>query len=261
MRYFLPISLLSLSCSATVNAQQSETRQWFNSIQYTTLENTGYDYDTMYLSSHYYFAPQQNSGVWDDYGYLDTDSNIKLDYSNNDLANSFAVFGEGFYGNWFANLEFSDLSETDDYSVGVGYLFADDLKVSVQMQEFENIDTIYRFTAQYNYQLNDSDYLGLTADTDDELEIWSLSTRYFAHLNADSYLAVDVAYHYNNFNPYITSLANYYFNRHVAVGAGVADSKLLLEAKYFIDSQYYFTANFFDRADGEVYSIKFVAQF
>ncbi len=32
MRYLLPISLLALSCSATVSAQQSETRQWFNSI-------------------------------------------------------------------------------------------------------------------------------------------------------------------------------------------------------------------------------------
>ena len=259
MRYLLPISLLALSCSATVSAQQSETRQWFNSIEYNTLENTDLDYDSTQLSSHYYFAPQQNTGVWDDYGYLDTDSNIALHYYESNGHDNFSFNGEGFYGNWFVSAELSDLSNLDNYSVGAGYLFNDSLKASVRMQEFEYGDEIFWFKAQYNHQLNDTDYIGFTIETDDDLDNWNTSSRYFNHLGNDRYFSLDVDY--QDSTNALSAMANYYFNRNVAIGAGATDSDLQLEAKYFINSQYYFTANFTDYDSGDLYTVKFVAQF
>ena len=218
-------------------------------------------FDATQLSSLYYFAPQQHTGVWDDFGYLDTDTNIKLDYYKSDNDNNFGLFGEGFYGNWFVTIEHSDLSEADNFSAGIGYLFADSLKVSMRLEEFKTFDTIYCFKGQYNHQLNDTDYVGFTIETDDEIDVWELSSRYFAHVNNGSYFAVDVSYNDNNVDSTISGIASYYFSRHFALGAGANDSNLLLEAKYFINSQYYFTANYNALEEGDLYSVKFAAQF
>lgn len=260
MRYLIPLSLLALS--ATVKADQTDTRQWFNTAQYNTLENSTSDFDATFLSTHYYFAPQQHSGVWDDFGYLDTDSNIKLDYYNSDSYENLSLYGEGFfYENWFATAEIFDLSETGNFSVGAGYLFNDALKVSVRLEEYEDFDSSYWFKAQYNHQLNSTDYIGFSAETTDEMQVWHLDSRYFAHLNNDRYLAIDASYTDSDFDSVFSALASYYFNRHLALGAGVDDSNLLVEAKYFINSQYYFTANFTDFDHGDLYTVKFVAQF
>ncbi|WP_231609628.1 MULTISPECIES: hypothetical protein [unclassified Pseudoalteromonas] len=56
-------------------------------------------------------------------------------------------------------------------------------------------------------------------------------------------------------------LANYYFNKHVAVGIGSNDSDLVIEGKYFINDSYYFTANYTDNDNYDVYNLSFVAQF
>lgn len=63
--------------------------------------------------------------MWDDFGYLDTDNNIAINYANDSFSNSNGIFGEGFYGNVFSTLEIAGLSEASDYSLGFGYLFAD----------------------------------------------------------------------------------------------------------------------------------------
>lgn len=261
MRNLIPLSLLAMSCSLPVIASEPRTHQWFNTATYNTLKNTINDNDSVALSSHYYFAPQQHSGVWDDFGYLDTDTNIKLDYLNADDADNFGLFAEGFYNNWFASIELADLGETDDYSLGLGYVFAQSLKVSVRLAEFKAADTIYWFKAQYNHQLNDTDYLGFTIETDDDIDAWNASTRYFHRLSHERYVSVDLAYEDNGVDSVFSGMANYYFNRNVAIGAGVTDSHLQLEAKYFINSQYYFTAHFSDVEEGEQYAAKFVAQF
>lgn len=264
MRYLAPLSLLVLSATLSVSAkaEQTDSRQQFNTVQYNTLENSTYDFDATLLSSHYYFAPQQHSGVWDDFGYLDTDTNIKLDYYNSDVNENFSLYGEGFfYDNWFAAAEIFDLSETGDFSVGAGYLFNDALKLSVRLEEYEDFDSSDWVKAQYNHQLNSTDYIGFTAETDDEVQVWNLSSRYFARLANDGYLAIDAGYNHSDFDSVFSALASYYFNRHLALGAGVDDSNLLVEAKYFIDSQYYFTANFTDFDHGDLYTVEFVAQF
>ncbi|MEI8706040.1 putative porin [Pseudoalteromonas sp. B62] len=172
MRFLMPLTLLTLSCTASANAEQSESKQWFNSINYAKIDSDYYSDDVYGLSTHYYFEEQQNSGVWDDYGYLDTDSNIGLNYFNSDSYSGKGIFGEGFYGNAFATFELPNIGDADNYSLGLGYLFADSLKVSVRMLDYEYSDTVYLFKAQYNHEINDTDYIGFTVETDDETESW-----------------------------------------------------------------------------------------
>ena len=63
MRFLMPLTLLTLSCTASVNAEQSESKQWFNSINYAKIDSDYYNDDVYGLSTHYYFEKQQNSGV------------------------------------------------------------------------------------------------------------------------------------------------------------------------------------------------------
>ncbi|MDN3392696.1 putative porin [Pseudoalteromonas sp. APC 3691] len=261
MRFLMPLTLLTLSCTASVNAEQSESKQWFNSINYAKIDSDYYSDDVYGLSTHYYFEKQQNPGVWDDFGYLDTDSNIGLNYFNSDGYSGKGIFGEGFYGNAFATFELPNIGDADNYSLGLGYLFADSLKVSVRMLDYEYSDTVYLFKAQYNHEINDTDYIGFTVETDDETESWDLSSRYFAHLYDDSYFAVNVDYLDVGDDSVFNVLANYYFNKHVAVGIGSNDSDLVIEGKYFINDSYYFTANYTDNDNYDIYNLSFVAQF
>ena len=142
MRYLIPLSLLALSCTASVNAEQSASKQWFNTINYAKIDSRYYSDNVYGLSTHYYFEEQQSSGVWDDYGYLDTDSNIRVNYFNSDYTDYLGLFGEGFYKNWFVTGEIYDVDDADDYTLGIGYLFADALKVSVNRDVREYGDDI-----------------------------------------------------------------------------------------------------------------------
>jgi len=261
MRFLMPLSLLALCCAATANAEQSTSKQWFNSVSYSKYNSNDFSTDSYSLSTRYYFEEQQSSGVWDDYGYLDTDSNIGLNYFNSDGYNGKSIFGEGFYGNAFATLSLPDIGDADNYSLGLGYLFADSLKVSVTVSDYKDSDTNYLFKAQYNHQINDTDYIGFTAKTDDEVEYWELSSRYFAHLYDESYIAIDTFYYDDSVGSIFYVLANYYFNKNIAVGIGSNDSDLIIEGKYFINDSYYFTASYTDNNNYDQYNIRFVSQF
>jgi len=257
----LPLSLLAITCSSHTFAEQLPTPQWFNSIEYVYLNDGYFDFNAYQIVSHYYFEKQQSSGVLDDYGYLDTDSNIKLDYTNSNYNNQLGISGEGFYNKWFATGKLYDTGNTDNYTVGIGYLFANALKVSLLKEEREFGDDYFRIRAQYNHQINDKDYLGLSIETYDELDAWSATARYFNHLSDDRYLVFDFGHQDNDSYNSSSAMVSYYFNRKYALGMGIDDSDLSLQAKYFINNQYYLIANFTREDPGELYSLKFVAQF
>ncbi|MCF2908468.1 putative porin [Pseudoalteromonas sp. DL2-H2.2] len=260
------LTLAALAVVSATSAHATETKQWFNSATYTEQDRT-FDNDALMLSSRYFFAPQQSSGVWDDYGYLDTDSNVGLRYYNDEFTNRFSFAGEGYFSKEvFVVGQVSDLGEIDDhYTYGVGYLYNDKLKLSVRRNEFDlGADSTW-LKAEYNHQLNDTDYLGVTIDTDDEMDNYTVSGRYFMHLDAERYISVDVSHHEVDLGStdfsYNNALVNFYFNRNIAVGVGSYDSDLALEGKYFFNDSYYLRAQYIDRDAGEETSLQFVAQF
>lgn len=78
MKNILSIAVIAAISSFSVVADES--KQLFNQLNFAHVDG---DENAYYVSSHYFFAPQQHSGVWDDFGYLNTDSNIQVAYQKN----------------------------------------------------------------------------------------------------------------------------------------------------------------------------------
>ena len=256
MRTLISLSILAISCT---HVAASETKQWFNNASYTDHEHAK---NSQSLSSHYYFAPQQHSGVWDDFGYLDTDTNIALSYVDSGSDSMTGVSAEGFYGNWFGTISAPDLSESDNRTVGLGYLYNDALKVSISHNKLKYGSDFTLLQAQYNHQINESDYVGFTAVADDELDNWDISSRYFAHLKNDSFFALDVSHSESDQHSTTSIFADYYFTRNVALGVGKTGSYESIQAKYFFNNTYYLKAKYTKGyGSSDIIAASFTAQF
>jgi len=260
------VSVLISSLLSTYMAHASEDKQLFNHISQSRVEVGAGSKNATSISSRYFFAPQAHSGVWDDFGYLDTDSSIAVNYHDFDADNSFSVAGEAFIDNWFVTAGITDVGDPEDgYNLGFGYLYDDKLKLSVRFNQGDNVRNSTWFKAEYNHELSGTDYIGTSLEVDDELDVWALSTRYFTHLGGEQYLSLDLGHteiDTDRQSESVTSgLVNYYFNRNFALGAGVVDSKLLLETKFFIDDSYHVRVGYQDLDRGEVYNLSFTAQY
>jgi len=56
-------------------------------------------------------------------------------------------------------------------------------------------------------------------------------------------------------------LVNYYFGTYFALGAGSADSDVVLQAKFFVSDDFYLVGQYTDVDDGDVAQLSLVAQF
>ncbi|MBQ4832106.1 putative porin [Pseudoalteromonas sp. MMG010] len=258
MRSILLLLLLCCSTNVLANVDNSEPKRWFNTLQYSKI--TPDSINAYQATSSYFFADQQHSGVWDDYGYLDTDSNVSISYQNIDSESVTGFYGEGFINNWFVLAEVSDTDNFNNNTLGFGYVYNDNLKAAVRLESVENDNNTLWFSSYYNTQINDTDYFGAGFEIDEHVDNWQVSSRYFSHLGNSRYFTLDTAYENGEDNVF-SALANYYFNTQFALGAGIQDSHLQLEAKYFINSRFFFTANFTDYDEGDETSIQFSAFF
>ncbi|KZN59272.1 hypothetical protein N473_03695 [Pseudoalteromonas luteoviolacea CPMOR-1] len=238
------VSLVTSHCYA-----QTE-KTWFNQASYTKLEDA--DTRTLHLSTHYYFAPQANFWVWDDFGYLDTDTNILLSYTNDEQSVFTGVEGELFISNWFATASIEDLGDTDDnYTVGLGYLFFENLKVSARHQHQTDSDDIIWLQGQLNIDIDENAYVGTTLISDDEFDNWQIEVRYFRRLGEQKYFTLDLTHENSNSKNHNNFIANYYFNQHFALGVGSNESHLLVEGKYFVNHSFFVKARYQEQSDDE----------
>ncbi|ESP94147.1 hypothetical protein N483_00045 [Pseudoalteromonas luteoviolacea NCIMB 1944] len=243
------LTIIFLSIVTSYSYAQPE-KTWFNQATYTKLEDA--DTHTLQVSTHYYFAPQAYFWVWDDFGYLDTDSNIRLTY-NNDERNVFSgVEGELFIANWFATASIEDLGDTsDNNTLGLGYLFYDSLKLSVRHQRQASGDDITWLQSQLNIDIDTNSYVGTTLVSDDEFENWQVEVRYFRHLGDQKYFTLDLTHENSNSKNHNNFIANYYFNQHFALGLGSNESHLLVEGKYFVNHSFFVKARYQEQSDDE----------
>ncbi|MFC3032792.1 putative porin [Pseudoalteromonas fenneropenaei] len=262
MRSLLSVSILGLLSCASVQAAQLDTKQWFNGLSYTNVDVAhGSNLDVYAFATQYYLEAQDSSGVWDDYGYIDTDSNFYAFGYDAPGSDALGFGGEYFFNQFFVTAEVQDVDNFDNHSIGLGYLVSDNLKLSIRNQAIDNGSDVQWFKAEYLHYLNDTDYLGFNANIDDEFDAWSVSARYLKNIEADSYFTLDAEYLDNDGDGVFSAMADYYFTRNFALGAGVNDSDLQLEAKYFFNSSYYLTAHYLDRDNAEMFNLEFVAQF
>jgi len=232
--------------------------QTFASLAYVDGKNSGYD--GFMLDVKHYFAPQITSGVMDEFGYLDTDSKIYGGLNNFGSDELVSVGGEYFYNeNIFVRGAYSRYGDFDSNSVGMGYLLNSNLKMAITRYDSDGVDEVYQASAEYVHQLAGYDYLGFSVSTDTDFDAQTLSARYFTALNDQQHLAIDAAVHHNDYDDVFTIHANYYFNPAMSLGAGLADSEWMVNAKYFIDTNIALFASYVD--DQEQFTLGISGQY
>ena len=238
MKKFVLSSLLLASSVANAASYQS-----FNEISYSDADS----YDGLALSTHYFLKPQAMIGVLDEFGYLNTDTNIYASFNNYFDDNNYNLGGELFLdNNLFITADVASLRDYDSLSGGVGYLINDDFKVSARYVDQDGADDEVFLRAEYNHQINSIDYLAFSFDTESDTDTWQLASRYFMALNNTNHIAVDASLTELGSETVTRVFGTYYLNQAISFGAGVNDGEFEVLGKYYADTNFAFSLGYED---------------
>ncbi len=234
---------LLLLCSTGVSAASYHS--------FSTLDYINADYgDGFLFETEYFIKPQPMAGVLDEFGYLNIDDNVhfSIDTLGND--NQYNLGGEVYFNNGvFALAEYHNSDEFDQVQAGLGYLINDDFKVSLSYLDIDNQDSEWLASIGYNHQLNDLDYVAVSFDSQLDLDVWTIAGRYFAAINNNQFIALDLEHTDGKGESETSIFANYYLNQAISLGLGAQDSNLAIKAKYYVDSNFAITASYNDVAN------------
>ena len=247
MKKFLLSSLLVLSAGANAASYKS-----FNEFNYVNADN----YDGFAFSSHYFFKPQAMIGVLDEFGYLNTDTNLYGSINNFADDNAYNVGGEFFLeNNLFFTGDYLDFGDYESYSAGVGFLLNDDFKVSARYVDQDDADGEVFGWVEYNHQINQIDYLAFNFDTEADFDTWELAGRYFMALNRGQHIAVDASVTETGASTITRVYGTYYLNQAISAGIGVNDGEIELGAKYYTDANFAFSIAYQDIDEAIVFGV------
>nr|WP_010130306.1 putative porin [Microbulbifer agarilyticus] len=232
----LPLML----ASAVASAEQYNS---FTDVDYTSADFGAFDVDTLSFQSQYYFGALETLGPRKEFNYILPVSNIYggFAYSDADGSSSDAltIGGEYFTGQWKVFGELQDDDFSTDYSVGAGFLFTPNLLAEVEAVKPEDEDTVLLFRGQYNHQLNGNDYIGFTAEVDDDFDYRSVSSKYFTALSGGQYLTAGLSLtDTDNSDVFWGGDIEFYFNENTSIGAGYAEDE-----SYYFDATHFFNRN------------------
>ncbi|MCK7597986.1 putative porin [Microbulbifer sp. CAU 1566] len=219
----LPLMLVSAIASA-------EQYNSFTDADYISADYGNFDTDTLSVQSQYYFGALETLGPRKEFNYILPVSNIYggfryMDYDGGD-SDSLNIGGEYFTGQWKVFGELQDLNSTNVYSAGAGFLFTPNLLAEVEARKVEDSDTVLFVRGQYNHQLSGTDYIGFTAEVDDEFDYRHVSSKYFTALSGGQYFTAELG---------LTDVAGddlfwggeveFYFNENTSIGAGYSEAE------------------------------------
>lgn len=270
-------TLFPLLLASAVTAAHAEEYQSITDFDYSRTEIGSFKTDQYTLGSTYYFTPRMTMGPLKEFEYINRSSNVFGGYSyfdtDFDNVDSAIVGGEYFAGNLLVGGAYQNTEDQDAYYASVGYLASPDLLFRVDAEKFEDQDTDYFASAQYNHRLGGSDYLGFTLRVDDDLDYRELSSKYFAEFGRGSYIALSLNYASldgdyvsvgGDDNTWSTK-ADYYFNKATSVGLGYDK-----DDNYLVDFSHFFQENIAlelayssnaDDSDLDTYTLGLRAQF
>ncbi len=184
--------------------------------------------DNITLFSQYFFDEREALGPLNEFSYINTSSNIytSLNHSNREntsvnglwnsdsdssnngvyiggqwMFNSFIVGGSyGYSKRKFDvistydgdNRDYSSDDDDKDISIMLGYLFTENLLMTLGCNDGKRDNERCGIGAQYNWQLSDSDYVGFKYNVDGDFEDHYLSSQYFLSVGEQSYVMVGV---------------------------------------------------------------------
>ncbi|WP_406828608.1 putative porin [Microbulbifer sp. ARAS458-1] len=232
----LPLML----ASAVASADQYNS---FTDVDYTSADYGNFETDTLSFGSQYYFGALETLGPRKEFNYILPVSNIYggfryTDYDGGD-SDSLQLGGEYYTGQWKVFGELEDLNSTNVYSAGAGFLFTPNLLAEVEAQKVEDSDTVLFFRGKYNHQLSGTDYIGFTAEVDDEFDYRSVSSKYFTALAGGQYLTAGLSLtDSDDADVYWGGNVEFYFNKDTSVGAAYAENET-----YQFNATHFFNRN------------------
>ncbi|GAB3028435.1 putative porin [Bowmanella dokdonensis] len=264
-----------LLCSTLASAQSYQS---FTQLYVQKIDSDYQDTELWSVGSQYYFSPKQTLGPLAEFDYINSKSNVKAGYADNDYYDSWNVGGELFYGNLLLGAQYYksdyDQGSADTKSFSVGYLLSPNLLVKLQAVAPERSDTHYSVTASYTHQLQGKDYLGFTATLDEDLDAPGFSSRYFTHLGDERYLGVGFSYQkielstadleYSD-EDYWSATLDYYFSQTSSVGVSCGDdNSFSLAGKHYFTENLAMSVNYSgatDDSDYKTYGLSLIGQF
>ncbi|WP_166838354.1 putative porin [Rheinheimera pleomorphica] len=262
LKYVLPAIALAASAT-TVSAEEY---QLFTGLNANHTRVSGDNETNWGLNGTYFFDKKITLGPLDQFEYINKVTNVSASFNRAFDTNVWGVGGEYFAENGMV-VSAAHSRASGDYvnQIGLGYLVSDNFIVRARAVKPEDVSTTYWFSASYNHQLQGNDYVGFTAEVDDEFDYFSLSSKYFASLNEGRYITVGVALTDNDGSSSWAANAGYYFSKMTSVGLSYdkADN-YSLGAKHFFNTNWALSISFNSNTDNsalKVYSLGVTGQF
>ena len=240
----------------------------YQSISNATYANADSD-DLFAIDTLYYVDARKALGPFNEFSFINTTSNVFAGYANTDYSDSFNLGGEYFVNNFVVGAGVSqndtDFGDTTLYSASFGYLFTPDLlaRINYVDSDVDGADGTFIASAQYNLAINATDYIGFTADVDDEFDNYGVSAKYFTDLGQGRYLTATADIDAGDYDSW-TVASTYYFNQGTSVFAGLnKQDDVRVGARYYFNPSWGLSAAYGNNLDTsyDLFELKLTAQF
>ncbi|MBB1294996.1 putative porin [Pseudoalteromonas sp. SG43-7] len=230
------ISSILLSSAATA----ADNYQSISHLGYMDTDGN----DTVSVDSKYYFSPKATLGPYDQFEYINKQTNVYGSYIDNDFSDVTTIGGEYFVENFvvgaqYSNLDVDSVSSKDVFNVSAGYFFNPNLLLKATFIDVEDGENSVIFDLAYDHKLNSTDYIGFTVTSDDEFDYRAVNAKYFMDLKQGNYLTVEGTISDTDDSGSSWELgSNYYFTK--ATSAFVTFNK---NDDYTFGAQHFFNKN------------------
>ena len=225
---------------------------------YQSISNLGYadtdNNDTISVDSTYYFSPKSTLGPYDQFEYINKQSNVFGGYADDDFGDVTAIGGEYFVEDFVVGASYQNAdynSNNESYTLSAGYFFNPDLLAKVRFVDQKDGDNVTFFSLAYNHMLNDTDYVGITVESDDDFDSRSVAAKYFVDLQQGNYLTVEGTFvSLDEADDQWNVETNYYFSKATSVFAAYdKEDNYSFGAQHFINKNIGLKVGYGNNAD------------
>ena len=225
---------------------------------YQSISNLGYadtdNNDTISVDSTYYFSPKSTLGPYDQFEYINKQSNVFGGYADDDFGDVTAIGGEYFVEDFVVGASYQNAdynSNNESYTLSAGYFFNPDLLAKVRFVDQKDGDNVTFFSLAYNHMLNDTDYVGITVESDDDFDSSSVAAKYFVDLQQGNYLTVEGTFvSLDEADDQWNVETNYYFSKATSVFAAYdKEDNYSFGAQHFINKNIGLKVGYGNNAD------------
>ena len=244
----LAIIISGLLLSSAAHA--ADSYQSISNLSYADTDNN----DTISVDSTYYFSPKSTLGPYDQFEYINKQSNVFGGYADDDFGDVTAIGGEYFVEDFVVGASYQNAdynSNNESYTLSAGYFFNPDLLAKVRFVDQKDGDNVTFFSLAYNHMLNDTDYVGITVESDDDFDSRSVAAKYFVDLQQGNYLTVEGTFvSLDEADDQWNVETNYYFSKATSVFASYdKEDNYSFGAQHFINKNIGLKVGYGNNAD------------